>query len=109
MGRAGCFLGALRVRKREIQQKIHKEPWATILVSRIASEIELQEIVHRCAKHDELVNALAAVVALHNFSHLDRGIGTSLPDGKMWLAARALVRAESAAQHEAPQQQAEGG
>jgi hypothetical protein len=45
-------------------------------------------------KNSELVRLraiLKTLVDAHDYSSLDRGIGTALPDGKMWLAARAAV------------------
>lgn len=38
------------------------------------------------------LEVLADLVATHDYSYLDRGIGTNLPEGKAWVAAREHVR-----------------
>ncbi len=35
--------------------------------------------------------ALKPLVETHDYRSLDLGIGTALPDGKMWLEARAII------------------
>lgn len=40
----------------------------------------------------ELTESLAAVLKLHSFSHLDKGIGTATPEGRTLLRARELVQ-----------------
>jgi hypothetical protein len=35
---------------------------------------------------------LAKIVALHDYTNLDRGIGTALPEGRLWLHARELAK-----------------
>lgn len=43
------------------------------------------------AEIERLRAALSALVAMHDYSHLNTGIGTALPAGKAWLEARRLT------------------
>jgi len=40
---------------------------------------------------ERIANALAVLVDNHNYSYLDRGIGTATDEGKRWLEARAAI------------------
>jgi hypothetical protein len=44
------------------------------------------------AERDKLRVTLIEIVALHDYTDLDRGIGTALSEGKLWLRARELSR-----------------
>lgn len=44
------------------------------------------------AEIERLRAALAKLVCSHDYSYLDRGIGTKTPEGEIWLEARAAVR-----------------
>ena len=39
----------------------------------------------------ELLGALKFTVGQHDYSDLDRGVGTATPDGVRWLAARVVL------------------
>ena len=40
----------------------------------------------------DLLEALKAVALRHDYSYLDKGIGTATGEGKAWLAARAAIK-----------------
>ena len=52
---------------------------------------DLEEIESLKARAQELEAALRALVDTHDYSTLNRGIGTATPEGQRWLKARAAL------------------
>ncbi len=53
-------------------------------------------VEHWKAEAERLRAALKPLVETHDYRSLDLGIGTALPDGKMWLEARAVINQQQA-------------